>query len=376
MKKICALKFFNFLKKNGIEFFCGVPDSVLESIIKVIQNKVSEDNHVIVSNEGNSIGLACGYYLATKKLAMVYLQNSGLGNAINPLTSLVNKETYSIPMLMLIGWRGDPYRDDEPQHSKPGKIMLRQLKLLDIKYLVADPININKQIVDLIKYSKKEKKPVSLIVKRNDFDDYELTNHNENKKYTKRSDAVNTILNFTSSNDAVISTTGYISRQTLKYIHDKKISDKRFFFNVGAMGHLSSIALGIALKSNKRIICIDGDGSFFMHMGNILTISNYNLSNLKYFLINNGAHESVGGQRTLGLKINLEKIVKSFGFQHVRSYDSLIQMKNIKKDLQKKQSCFFEIKTDIEKSANLPRPKKKLKTYGDNFSNFLRKCNV
>ena len=142
------------------------------------------------------------------------------------------------------------------------------------------------------------------------------------------------------------------------------------------MGHLSSIALGIALKSNKRIICIDGDGSFFMHMGNILTISNYNLSNLKYFLINNGAHESVGGQKTLGLKINLEKIVKSFGFQHVRSYDSLIQMKNIKKDLQKKQSCFFEIKTDIEKSANLPRPKKKLKTYGDNFSNFLRKCNV
>ena len=361
MKKICALKFFNFLKKNGIEFFCGVPDSVLKSIIKVIQNKVSEDNHVIVSNEGNSIGLACGYYLATKKLAMVYLQNSGLGNAINPLTSLVNKETYSIPMLMLIGWRGDPYRDDEPQHSKPGKIMLKQLKLLDIKYLVADPININKQIVDLIEYSKKENKPVSLIIKRNDFDDYELTKNNENKKYAKRSDAVNTILNYTSSNDAVISTTGYISRQTLKYIHDKKISDKRFFFNVGAMGHLSSIALGIALKSNKRIICIDGDGSFFMHMGNILTISNYNLSNLKYFLINNGAHESVGGQKTLGLKINLEKIVKSFGFQYVRSYDSLIQMKYIKKDLQKKQSCFFEIKTDIEKSINLPRPKKKLK---------------
>lgn len=358
--KIDPNDFLKILKKNGIEFFSGVPDSLLKDFLISLELNVNKNSHVITANEGNAIGIATGYHLVTGKIPLVYMQNSGLGNCINPLTSLTNIESYSIPMILMIGWRGDPEEKDEPQHKLPGKILIEQLKILGVDYeVLKTEINFEKKLEKIIDKVKKSSLPYALIIKRNFFKDNKKTFDIKKKNIMGRSEAIETILKKIGNNEIVFSTTGKISREI---IANKNIcKDHNIFLNVGSMGHVSSIAFGAALKQKKNIICIDGDGSFLMHLGSHAVIGSKKLRNYKYILINNGVHESVGSQPTVAFDINIKRIAESFGFdEYFFSDDQKSLEQNLKKIITNDGKFFLEVQVNLNDKKILPRPEKSL----------------
>jgi phosphonopyruvate decarboxylase len=273
------------------------------------------NNNIIAANEGNAVGIAAGYYLSTGKPAMVYMQNSGIGNAVNPLVSLADEDVYNLPMLLFIGWRGEPNTQDEPQHKKQGKITLKLLEGLGIDALILDNDNYEKQIEYCMNYMKENSKSIAVIVRKNTFAPYKAANVPE--KYTlTRECALKLITQNLGDNDIIISSTGKASRELFEIRENNNQSHSNDFLTVGSMGHTSSIALGMSLFTDKNIYCIDGDGSFIMHMGAAAVSADNAGDNLKYIIINNGAHESVGGQPTVGYKINIPDILHGAGIKN------------------------------------------------------------
>ena len=307
--------FFDCLIKNGFDFFTGVPDSLLKNLCACIKDNCDNRHNITAANEGNAIGIACGYHIATGKIGVVYMQNSGIGNAVNPLISLADEEVYQIPLLMIVGWRGEPQTSDEPQHKKQGKITLSLFEAMGIETVVLED-NYEEQICYCTEYMTKYGKPVALIVRKNTFSEYKY--HFEQKEYfLTREQALEIIMHKIHADDIVVSTTGKTSRELFELREKSSFGHSNDFLTVGSMGHTSSIALGISLFTDKRVYCIDGDGSFIMHMGagavNAANISD----NFKYIIINNGAHESVGGQPTVGFEINISEILRNCGFENV-----------------------------------------------------------
>ena len=365
---IDAKNLFLFLKKNRINFFTGVPDSVLQNFIHILDSNKNKTEHIIATNEGSAVALAAGNYLATKKLALVYMQNSGLGNAINPLISICHSKVYSIPLILMIGWRGGPKENDEPQHQIKGKITPSILKLLNIKFSVLNNFRDLKKIKNLINYSKYKKTPVAFLIKNNTLSlDGNFEKDNKSKNYLTREDVINGLLNVIKKNTRIISTTGYTSRELFQIRKNKKYKNGKDFYMVGGMGHSSMVALGVSLKSKNNVICLDGDGSLLMHMGAFATIGKFGKKNLKYILLNNSAHESVGGQKTVADRINFSLLSKSLGF---KSY-VLIKNKNnhekiMVKFLNSFGPSFLEIKIQVKSMKNLTRPSN-LKIIKNNF---------
>lgn len=350
-------KFFKVLKKK-INFYAGVPDSLLSSLSPSLnQNSVK---HFIAANEGNAVAHGIGYYLAKKELACVYLQNSGLGNAVNPLISIAHKNVYSIPLLLLIGWRGSPGSKDEPQHMEKGKITLALLKLLGVRYYILKKNDNFKNLLNLIKFSKEKKVPVACLIKKGILEKNKKKNTYKKKTNTNnilRIFFLKSLLKKLNKNHRLISTTGYTSREINHLrINEKNIKGKDFYM-IGGMGHTSSVALAHSVFSKKYTICIDGDGSLLMHLGSIITCSKYS-NKFKYILINNFSHESVGGQKTNSNIVNFEKLSKSVGFN---KYLSLSKKKDIKKIINTfikyKGKIFLEVKTNLGSLENLGRPK-------------------
>ena len=317
--------FYNELKKEEIDFFVGVPDSLLKNFCSFVDDNIEKDNHIIAANEGNAISIASGYHLATKKIPVVYMQNSGLGNCINPLTSLADKEVYSIPMLLIIGWRGEPGKKDEPQHLKQGRITREQLKILDIDYFVIDENTDEKSCLEkVIKRINKNSSPVAILVRENTFKKYKLKNKQKTIYKLKREEAIEEIINLSNDSDIFISTTGKTSRE-LYEIRKNKGDVQKDFLTVGSMGHVSSIALGVAIGLKKqRVICLDGDGSLIMHLGSLPIIGAISPKNLIHVILNNCAHESVGGQPTVANEIDFEKLSSAL------NYKNFFQSSNVK----------------------------------------------
>ena len=367
--------FYKSLKKNKIDFYVGVPDSLLKSFNSYIEEIVPKDKNIIAANEGNAISIATGYHLATKKIPFVYMQNSGLGNCINPLTSLTNKDTYQIPMILLIGWRGEPKYKDEPQHLMPGKILKKQLELLTIKYFLLDGKTCAKVLIDkAVKEAKKNSLPVALIVSKNTFsEDLIIKNKSVFNSSLSRYKSIECIVSHYKK-DLIVSTTGKASRELFE-IRKSGNGPMNDFLSVGSMGHVSSIAMGIAIGcKEKKIICIDGDGSLIMHMGSLGIIGNKKISNLKHFLINNGCHESVGGQITAGSTIEFSKIAKACGYSFVAKCKTIKQLERaIIKSHNYKGPIFIEIQVNNNSIKNLSRPNKSPIENKDNFVKFLNK---
>ena len=319
------------LKDKKVEFFTGVPDSLLKNFCNELQ-KLSKKKHVISSNEGGAVSIAAGYYLATKKIPLVYLQNSGLGNIINPISSIIHKEIYGIPMILFIGWRGAKNIKDEIQHKVQGKITLDQLRLLNIKYKVFNKRSYKNQLSELIEIAEKNNQPVALIFRKGDLENNQNTKTRNKKinKYTMltRSEFIDELVK-NSKNFKIISTTGFTSRelyQTRMLIDNTSNND---FYMVGGMGHTSMVALGYSLGSKKKTICLDGDGSFLMHMGSSVISSKFGAKNFKYILLNNLCHESVGKQPTAINIIDLEKFVLSIGYKKYFLIDKKDSFKKI-----------------------------------------------
>jgi len=325
-------EFFNILIDNGVDFFTGVPDSLLKDICLYIDNNVSNNEHIIAANEGSAIALAAGYYLGKKSsLPLVYMQNSGFGNAINPLLSLCDPEVYSIPMLVMIGWRGFPGVKDEPQHKKQGKVQLDLMKSMDFKYeILSNEIEeYNNKILNLINYAKENNRPAFLLIKKGTFGKVLGKNNKLYQEEMTRQDALEIILDIVGSNSPIISTTGKTSREIFEIRKKNNQPHDQDFLTVGSMGHCSSIALGISVaQPNTKVICIDGDGSMLMHLGSLTSIASLNPKNLLHILMNNKVHESVGGQETAAKNIDLSSIVSSLGTINTSKAINRIELKD------------------------------------------------
>jgi phosphonopyruvate decarboxylase len=314
--------------ENGIDFFTGVPDSLLKDFCSYVTDKSPSSKNIIAANEGGAIALATGYYLATGKMTLVYMQNSGIGNAVNPLMSLADKEVYSIPMLLMIGWRGEPGVKDEPQHIKQGRITLSMLESMEIPYNILDEsTDFEKVVSNLIELSKTNLTPAALVIKKNSFEQYKLVNNDLINYELTREQALEIVINNISQDSIIVSTTGMLSRELYELRDKYNVSHKTDFLTVGSMGHASQIALGIALsKPEKEVFIFDGDGAFLMHTGSIGIIGNLSPKNLKHIVFNNGSHDSVGGQPTIGLKIDIPKICSSFNYKYSCKVESKLEL--------------------------------------------------
>ncbi len=312
-------KFLRLLKKSGIDFFTGVPDSLLKDLNACILGQVGESGHIIAANEGGAIGLAAGYHLATRKSALVYLQNSGLGNAVNPLTSLADPEVYGIPMLLLIGWRGRPGVRDEPQHVKQGRITLDLLDTLEIPYEILSGSwpEAEKTVFRACEYLRDRSAPFALVVPEGTFEPYEGGAPSEGgAPGLSREEAIEQIVRRLSAEDVIVSTTGMTSRELYEIREGLGQAHDRDFLTVGSMGHSSQVALGISLASPGRdVYCIDGDGAAILHMGSLAICGTRGPENFRHIVINNEAHDSVGGQPTAAGRIDIPAIAGSCGYK-------------------------------------------------------------
>jgi len=348
---------FKFLNKNRINFFSGVPDSILKTTKNYLESK-KKYKHISTCNEGSAVATAIGYHLSTKKLPCVYMQNSGLGNAINPLISIAHKKVYAIPMLLMIGWRGSPGSKDEPQHLAKGSITIKLLNLLKIKYCIINSEKDFNKLKTVINYSKKNKSIGAFLVKKNTFASDVNLKEKKNKKGILRENFTKLLLENISYKTSIISTTGYASRELHQVRKEYKLKKGKDFYMVGGMGHSSMVSLGYSLFTKKQVICLDGDGSVMMHMGSLGNIGNLANKNYKHIILNNFGHESVGGQKTFSEKINFKQVSKGMGY---KKYFYLKNIKNIKKIIKSFMASngpsLLEVIVLQKSMKNLSRPK-------------------
>lgn len=370
-------EFEELLLENNVGFYTGVPDSQLKSFCDFIEDKYGiSDKHIIAPNEGNAVALATGYYLSTGKYGLVYMQNSGLGNAVNPITSLTDPNVYNIPVIYIVGWRGEPGVKDEPQHVKQGAITTDLLELLDIDYEILTKDSKIEDIHDLFKnnFSKKldEGKSVAFVVSKGAFDKFKTSKSNNNS--LSREDAIKTIVDNLTLDDVVVSTTGKSSRELFEYREEKEQGHSNDFLTVGSMGHSSTIALSIALnKKSKRVLCFDGDGAVLMHMGSLAMVGSKSPENYYHILFNNCAHETVGGLPTIMGDIDIGEVAINCGYKSVFNASNKQELNDILPEfLNEKGPVLLIVDVSIGSRKDLGRP---TTTPIENKIAFMKKLN-
>ena len=355
--------FYDSLIANGTDFFAGVPDSLLKNFCAYITDNAPADKHIISANEGSATALATGYHFATGKIPLIYMQNSGEGNMINPLLSIVDPDVYSVPMMIVIGWRGEPGVHDEPQHIKQGKVTCDLLDAMKIPYSILGADNCNKcldkALAKAYEYIKANNAPYALVIKKGTFEDYTLQNNTTVEADMSREEAIEKIMLSAPETAAFVSTTGMASRELYELRDKHGQGHSKDFLTVGGMGHASQIALSIAMQKKDRLIyCIDGDGASIMQMGGMATIGTRNPSNMVHIVLNNGAHDSVGGQPTVGRQIDFCGIAKACGYGNVVKASTKEELDAILKDKNTFDKLTF-IEVLVRKGArkDLGRPK-------------------
>ena len=324
--------FIDKLGECGIDFFAGVPDSLLKNICAYISDTLDDKHNIIAANEGGAVGLAAGYHLATGGIGCVYMQNSGEGNIVNPLASLTDRDVYNIPVLLLIGWRGRPGLHDEPQHVRQGKVTTGLLNTLGIEYTVLskEEEKAGKQIDAAVEYMCRTKEVYALIIEKDTFEAYTLKESGADVLTLTREEAIRTVASALDAKDVIVSTTGMISRELFEHRTAVNEGHERDFLTVGSMGHASQIALGIALeKADRRVWCFDGDGAVLMHMGGMAIVASKRPENYVHVVFNNGAHDSVGGQPTVGLDIDLCAIARAVGYKAAYSTEDRSELERL-----------------------------------------------
>ncbi len=368
--------FIEALREKGIDCFAGVPDSLLKNICAYITDHFDAEHNIIAANEGAAVGLAAGHYLATGQPACVYMQNSGEGNIINPLASLTDHEVYNIPVLLLIGWRGRPGVHDEPQHVKQGKVTTGLLNVMGVNYevLSKEEDKAAKQIEKAAK-ALSNKEVFALVIEKDTFEDYKLQNVEVNELTMSREEAIQTVTAALGEKDCIVSTTGMISRELFEYRAAMNQGHERDFLTVGSMGHASQIALGIAMaKTDRKVWCFDGDGATIMHMGSMAIVANKAPQNYVHVVFNNGAHDSVGGQPTVGLKIDLPRVARAVGYPHTYSVSTKEDLMDVLNEVKKiNDLSLIEIKVKKGNRKDLGRPTTTPIQNKDDLMAFLKK---
>ena len=367
---------YDQLRASGVSFFTGVPDSLLKDFCAYVTDHSGPGEHIIAANEGGAVALGAGHYLATGELALVYMQNSGFGNAVNPLLSLADPEIYGIPMVVLVGWRGEPGRKDEPQHLKQGRVMERLLEALELPYSVleaglTDPEDALASACD---NARARGGPFVLLAKSDTFTRYELQTHKRTEFPLDREAALQLIVGELEERHVVVCTTGKASRELFEYRLSRGEGHSRDFLTVGSMGHASLIALGVALRRPEcPVYCLDGDGAVLMHMGALPIIGTEAGSNFKHIVLNNGSHDSVGGQPTVGWDIDLPAIAKASGYRlAVRAETSADILQGLDALERADGPSLLEVRVNQGARADLGRPTSTPVENRDGLIEFLR----
>ena len=374
---ISCADLFKIFKKNDITFFTGVPDSTFKDWLNFLFDEQDLNlKNIIACNECEAIALAAGYNLATKKIACVYLQNSGEGKTVNPLTSLCDREVYSIPLLMIIGWRGEPGKEDEPQHKKMGRITTSLLDVLEVPYLIMSETlsEVESEINKLVLLSLKESRPVAMIIKSNCLENYIYKKRVESEFELSREEAIQIIVDNLKGDEAIVSTTGKTSRELFEY-RIKKGEVPRDFYTVGSMGCSSSIANAIALNSNRKIIILDGDGAALMQLGAITTIGHYKPENLIHIILDNGSYESTGGKPTVSSTVDFEKIALSCGYKSTLTIKTRNEFSGLGLILTTSGPSMIVVKVNEKSRKDLSRPTKTPLQNKEGFMDFLNGSN-
>lgn len=363
-----------FVNMLNVDFYTGVPDSLLKPLCNYLMDTygIDSNHHIIAANEGNCAALAAGYHLATGKVPAVYMQNSGEGNIINPLASLLNEKVYAIPMIFIVGWRGEPGVHDEPQHIYQGEVTVKLLEDMDVAAYVVTKETTEEELdaqMQVFRSLLVKGKDVAFVVKKGALS-FEKNVEYSNKNHMCREEIIEHIVNV-SGEDPILSTTGKASRELFEIREKNGQSHKYDFLTVGSMGHTSSIALGVALqKPQQKIWCIDGDGAMLMHMGAMAVIGANKPSNLVHIVINNGAHETVGGLPTVASEINLVKMAEACGYPYAVRVSEFEQMdKELQAAKERRELTLIEVECAIGARENLGRP---TTTALENKENFMR----
>lgn len=364
--------------KAGIDFFTGVPDSFLKGLCDELYGRFGTDSaaHIVAHNEGGAIGLCAGHYLASGRPALCYMQNSGLGNTVNPLTSLTDPQVYSVPCLLVIGWRGEPGTKDEPQHIKQGAVTLSQLDLLGIPYRILSPDTTEDDFRSLFSELLevlRAQKPAALVIRKGALQSALKPAYGNGAAMT-REEAAGLILEASGPSDCFVSTTGKLSREIFELREARGEDHRRDFLTVGSMGHASMIALRIAEeKPDRRVWCLDGDGAAFMHLGSLPLIGRRSPKNLVHVIINNGAHETVGGMPVCSRALNLRELARAAGYPRILAADSPDSLREALSSLKAFEGpVLLEIRCACGARANLGRPTTTPLQNRDAFMDFLR----
>lgn len=363
------------IEKIGIEVITGVPDSTLKQFCDGLQTYGATFRHYVTANEGAAVGLAVGSFLASGKPACIYMQNSGIGNAVNPLTSLANKDVYGIPMLFIVGWRGEPGVKDEPQHVFQGKITCQLFETLAVPYSIIDKETTLDELEEILQkaeshFAKSEQ--FAIIVKKGTFEtDKKFVWDNGNKLV--REDALGKLLEIIPEDACIVSTTGKISRELYEQSDARLDNHDALFMTVGGMGHASMIAYGIAQeRPDKRVVCVDGDGAVLMHMGALPFIASKAPANLVHIVINNQAHESVGSMPTDCREVNLSEMANVAGYRKVQRVNSLEELEQVADMITDGTGpVMIEVMVSLESREDLGRPKETARENREKFMEYL-----
>lgn len=374
------MKVETFTEILGAEFYTGVPDSQLRPLCDYLMNTFGTDprRHVIAANEGNAAALAAGYHLATGKVPVVYLQNSGEGNLINPAASLLHRQVYGIPVIFVVGWRGEPGIHDEPQHVYQGAVTLKLLEDLDIPAFVIGPETTDEQVraaMEDFQAILKEGGDAAFVIRKGGLT-YDQKADYHNQYALRREEAIRQIA-AAAGEDPIVSTTGKASRELFEIRERAGQDHSRDFLTVGSMGHASSIALGIALhRPERRVWCLDGDGALLMHMGALAVIGQSRPNNLIHIVLNNAAHESVGGLPTAAGRLDLPAIAKACGYPHAATAETIEELDVALQEAKtRRELCFLEVKCAIGARPDLGRPTTTPQENKRAFMDHLRESN-
>ena len=355
------MKVADFIKIIGSDFYTGVPDSQLKALCNYLMDTYGTDpkHHIIAANEGNCTALAAGYHLATSKIPVVYMQNSGEGNIINPVASLLNDKVYAIPVIFIIGWRGEPGVHDEPQHIYQGKVTVKLLEDMDIATFIVGKDTTDDEVekaMERFKQILSMGKDVAFVIRKGALTDAPIIEY-KNDNIMKREEIIRHIVKI-SEEDPIVCTTGKASRELFEMRVANKQSHRYDFLTVGSMGHSSSIALGVAInKPERKIWCIDGDGAVLMHMGAMAVIGVNKPSNLIHIIINNSAHETVGGMPTVAGEIDFVSIARACGYPNFTCVNSFEELdKELEYAKNRNELSMIEVRCAIGARENLGRP--------------------
>ncbi len=364
---IAAAHFVDQLAALGVRFVAGVPDTILCELAGRLGAPDSPLRHLVACNEGAAVAAAIGHHLASGAVAAVYLQNSGLGHAANPLASLAAPEVCSIPLLLLVGWRGELADDgtqlaDEPQHRLQGRLTPAQLDLLGIAHETLGPADSDPAAAlrRLLRLALRRQRPVALLLRRGTFAPAPAGSVGPplaaGAPQMSREQAIEACLRALPAGAATVATTGMASRELFDLRRRRGEPHDLDFLVVGAMGHASHVALGLCCADPGRpVLCLDGDGAALMHLGALASCAG--ARGLLHVVLNNGAHESVGCQPTSAPALRLAALARACGYARVATVRSAASLEAAVRDfLEGGQSGFIEAVCRVGHRADLGRP--------------------